>query len=345
MLHKVKRLTLPERLEYVGPSGSMVVDTTLNNVFIQDGAKPGGYAVHEPVSLDGPSKLIPGIPNEFTIVDFDDFSQYEASVEHGSVSREGPTLIVEPSEGSSGIVTLIVKRDGIGSDFQLQIGRPFGPGPQALIAGDMSAGFFGEVSPTTLIKYSALTSLVGISGNTSYRDDESVWLKFALDGAILYVAKKPAAIQVSWDQINARNAVYGGLILNIKDHRFKCRLLRGTTEEPFTAESIGYNPPLTEGSEWNRLMYPIHSGVHTDPNIPVLPEMGTWARYSDVDLITYNIDGGIGQNSWTQNMNKRDDGTRSALERGGLGITHSANTSTDFRNLSRGWRPVLELVP
>ena len=63
------------------------------------------------------------------------------------------------------------------------------PGPTTLIGGDMTEGFFGEVTSAELITGDALASEVGISAGTS-QNSTAGWLKFALDDKILFVAKK-----------------------------------------------------------------------------------------------------------------------------------------------------------
>ena len=83
-----------------------------------------------------------------------------------------------------------------------------GPGSQELIAGDMTAGFFGEVPVTELITGDDLATQIGLTQGTSQFSNEP-WLKFALDDNIIYVAKKPYRHTVSWEHIYQAGAVYG----------------------------------------------------------------------------------------------------------------------------------------
>ncbi len=61
-----------------------------------------------------------------------------------------------------------------------------GPGPQTLIAGDMTAGFFGEVPVSELITGDDLATTIGLTTGISQHSNEP-WLKFALDGNIIYI--------------------------------------------------------------------------------------------------------------------------------------------------------------
>ena len=84
----------------------------------------------------------------------------------------------------------------------------YGPGSQVLIAGDMTAGFFGEVPTSELITGNDLATAIGLTTGTSQFNNEP-WLKFALDNNIIYVAKKPYRHSVSWEHIYQAGAVYG----------------------------------------------------------------------------------------------------------------------------------------
>ncbi len=69
--------------------------------------------------------------------------------------------------------------------------------------------------------------------------------------------------------------------------------------------SYGYDPIQAYGSEWNRLMYPIHSGNHTNTQnpSPVSGEkirFGTIAKYTDTDLVVDYRTLDNGSYSWCQ---------------------------------------------
>ena len=135
------------------------------------------------------------------------------------------------------------------------------PGSQTPIGGDSTYGFFGEVPASELVNGEDLCALIGLTAGTLQNSDEP-WLKFALDGKILYVAKKTIKHSISWDAINAVGAVFGEAKFN---KAFKVRLL--STEE------------------WDSLMYPIHVNY------------GQWHQYTNADIAvggSYN-----GRATWT----------------------------------------------
>jgi hypothetical protein len=236
----------------------------------------------------------------------------------------------------------------------------YGPGPTTLIAGDMQAGFFGEVSASELISGDALASLVGISQGTS-QNSTAGWLKFAWQGKILFVAKKAFRGSMKWDYINSANAVYGDKTVEIGGLTYKVRLLRGANigfnpKVPIKDQpdgGNGYSGAICHGSEWNRLMLPIHQEAinknwaypdNVESDIPVWAHSlgtGTQNRYTDEDLLTKS-DYGSGSYSWCQEV------AESAFDRvfrGYNGVSYSHSHTSYTALTDGGWRPCLELVP
>jgi hypothetical protein len=218
-----------------------------------------------------------------------------------------------------------------------------GPGPQTLIGGDLQAGFYGETTPEELISYGTLSTLVGLSAGTLQHDAESAWLKFSLDGSPLYVMKKPGRHSVSWDQLHAAGLVFGTNTVEIDGLTYQVRLLRGAASDP-TTDATGWDLPTSHGSEWNRLLYPIHSGVHTDTSNPTVhtdptaAPFGAWAQYSDSDLVLRGTDNG--RANWCQET------TATSTQRvsRGSGVTSlSRSTSSGTASLF-GWRAALVFV-
>ena len=231
-----------------------------------------------------------------------------------------------------------------------------GPGSVDLIGGDMTAGFFGEVSSNELITGDDLATQLGITQGTSQYSTEP-WLKFALDDEIIYVPKKPLRHSISWEHIYQAGAVYGtddfgnnpsggdrlqDARVTIDGFEFKVTLLKGANSDP-TADESGFDIPLTHNSEWNRLMYPIHSGVHTRADNPSSPSTpyNQWASYSDSDILVHR-DFGNGSYNWTQETHGGSDSYR--LRRGYIGVTVVYRTTTTYASSDYGWRPALRLV-
>ena len=137
-----------------------------------------------------------------------------------------------------------------------------GLGPQELIGGNMTAGFFGEVLSSEFITGDQLITELGITQGTSQYSD-TPWLKFALDGEIVYIPKKPIRHSISWEHIYQAGAVYGtgdngtypsggnrlqNAIVNIGDDSFKVTLLKGANSDPVASNTTGYDIDWTHQS-------------------------------------------------------------------------------------------------
>ncbi len=207
--------------------------------------------------------------------------------------------------------------------------------------------FIREVPASEFITGDALASQIGLTAGTSQHSDAG-WLHFELDGKTLYVAKKPYRRAVSWNQINAAGAVFGTKTVTIDNKTYKVRLLKSATDDMYT----GYNnrvfdPIQAYDSEWNRLMYPIHSGNHTDSRNPSSESgdgirFGTLAQYTDADLVVHS---NAGNGSWSWCQERVSGSTGSRVTRGDAGVSHLIFTIASNVDSSMGWRPVLELIP
>lgn len=214
------------------------------------------------------------------------------------------------------------------------------PGNWQLLKGTMKQGWFGEVSSSDLISGDELARKVGITAGTSQNSDCG-WLKFAYMGKVEFVAKKTIRHSISWDNINAANAVTGQRTINIGGKTYKIRLMKGKTEGKQNDVSDWYGN-INKGSEWNKLMLPIHKNAPSDwaykDNVNSPTE--NWnVGYTDNDLFTHS-NAGNGTYSWCQEQGRN--GYR--LIRGCNGVSYS-NDYTPFNGgYYYGWRPVLELV-
>jgi|GEM_PF-6911653 len=243
------------------------------------------------------------------------------------------------SSTSSKTFTTIANAD----DLWTNIGNKF------LVAGDMQAGYFGVVPASEFITGDALATLVGISAGTSQFSTEG-WLKFAYQGKILFVAKKTIRHSISWDQINAANCARGAVTeKTIKNHTFKIRLMKGSNvvgDDATSQYGTASSGALNHGSEWNKLMLPIHIEAKNKtwayPNNVGANDTAYWGiDFTDADLHT-NSSAGNGSYSWCQET-VYDSSFR--LYRGYFGVSYSNDNTSSDTNSYRGWRPVLELVP
>jgi hypothetical protein len=206
-------------------------------------------------------------------------------------------------------------------------GDDYGPGPQTLLYGDMSAGYFGVVvaDAANFITMAELLSANYINftdgtANTSNRD----WLKFAWNNAILYVAQKTIRYNVSWNQIAARGAIVGNsdsANLSIKGYNFKCRSLTGGATD---------NSGSRSASEWENLIYGVHSG-----------ESPNWGSFNDETLLTH-YNHGNGSYTWCQETATANSSQR--VVRGYLGVAFWIRNSASTATALYGFRPCLELL-
>jgi len=240
-------------------------------------------------------------------------------------------------------------RMGSGGKFDDNSGSP---GSKLLIAGDMNAGFFGEVPASELFTASQIASACGISKGIAQFENEP-WLKFALDGKILFRPRKAIRYNISWNSINAANCVYGGSggkRVTKNGHTYIVRLMKGALTDPSLYDSSDQG---AKGSEWNRLMLPIHEKAidkswawpkYVEDNVPIWNHnFGTGANgmYRDADLMTHN-NYGYGSYSWCQET--RNTNTSYRVVRGYSGVSNSSTNPSSSAIYSDGWSPVLELV-
>lgn len=244
----------------------------------------------------------------------------------------------------------------------------YGPGPQELIAGDMNAGYFGVVSAAEFYSGTRLAFELGVTEGT-LQNSNAGWLKFARHGKVLFVAKQSFMHTVSWDHLYARGIVYGtndngksprGTPTNqytTVEHggnRFVVRLMTGAGADPFDDSSelfftdYMYQLDVGAGSEWNDLVYRVHSAVPGDPATDGMtadrhggPQVGAnWANLSNSDL---NVGTGSGCLTWTQQTSAVASADRA--HRGNLNLADFHRRTGSTASSVYGWRPALELIP
>lgn len=216
------------------------------------------------------------------------------------------------------------------------------PGPTTLRGGNLQAGFYGEVPASEFITGNELAKRIGFWAGTS-QNSKVGWLKFTYMGKIEFVAKKPFRHSISWDNINNANAVYGSKTINILGKTYKVRLMKGKTEGKQNNKSYEKGD-ICKGSEWNKLMLPIHKNAPRNwaynDNVD-WPTRDGGVDYTDDDLAT-KYTGGDGSYCWCQEYGESTD---NHLLRGYEGVSYSGCTHSSYSgNPTYGWRPVLELV-
>lgn len=113
------------------------------------------------------------------------------------------------------------------------------------------AGYYGRVAAADFISMADLLALLPKLKNSVNYNLATNWLKFYLDGKVLYVAQKPILANVSWDAVNNTLTNYQpsvGKRINIKGFDFNVRSLSGTNDDYSTS---------TDKSEYDRLLYSV----------------------------------------------------------------------------------------
>lgn len=220
------------------------------------------------------------------------------------------------------------------------------PGSSVLLAGTMDAGFFGEVPAEDMFTASGIASAVGLTVGGSQNQYEP-WLKFASGGKIVFRPRKPIRHSMRWTDIEDVNAVYGGsggATVSKNGLNYRVRLMRNPNTETGTV-----------GSEWNKLMLPIHensiygnwsSPEYVESNVPVWSHKygtGLNGMYSDKDLLTHER---YGNGSWVWQQGPVNNSSTSRVLRGSDGVSSAGRSNKEnlISNGYNGWAPVLELI-
>ena len=204
--------------------------------------------------------------------------------------------------------------------------------------------FLGEVPSNEFIDGKSLAMYIGLTEGVLCNVD-TPWLKFILDGNLIYVPMKPLMYSVSWNAINKCGAVFEneGVNIDIDGNTYDITLLRGLNRNyDLSGKCCGWDMNYTHTSEWNRIMYPIHTGIHTDANNPSIPSIpfAQWASYSDEDLLVHR-DFGTGSYTWVQETRNTDASRRFGRGYGGVAYVNSYTTTLASSDV--GWRPALRL--
>lgn len=232
-----------------------------------------------------------------------------------------------------------------------------GPGPKALVAGDTTMGYFGEVTDSQLFSISqvaAAGSLFQGNDNSGLTVGSNHWLKFIWNGKIIYIAKRPFRDNISWADLYAAGLVYGTrdngkYPLATPKHQYiqmpknegpktwvlKPRLVKGYDVDPIT-NSGGSN---IYAGEWSQLLG--RCSIAADGAIN--PKFASFS-YAPLGWTNSSPDS-IVMETVSTNVNQtiiRGDGASGQI----MGA-YRAVLKTDRTSGASGhfWRPVLELIP
>lgn len=191
----------------------------------------------------------------------------------------------------------------------------------------------------------SLAQTLGIGSTTPevLINNDSGWLKFVHQGKIKYIAKKTFMNKVSWNDIAKAEAVYGNRTVRIGSRLYRVSLLSGAEADPssWIASSTATNNKGA-GSEWNELIYRVHTYVPADGDAAYHGgrQVGSnWWNFSSADIA---VETGDGRSTWckeTLNFNTVYRVTRGAPLLSGFSYDLSSDTATYY-----GWRPCLTLI-
>jgi hypothetical protein len=243
-------------------------------------------------------------------------------------------------------------------------------------------GYMGLVTSADLTDGPTLASDIGLSAGTAFNNDAG-WLKFYVgpaadcnkDGVakVLFIAKETIRNNLSWDDIYLAGAVYGtgdngtasastgttatqDAQVTYGSTTYKVRLLTGSATDP-AAEAYNNQSCADDaggGSEWNDLLYRVHTAVPTCTDATIgmdggsettrhggPQDGGNWATYTNAELQVFYTDAGDGTYCWCQ---EQGNDTARRVGRGYFGVAGFFTAAAVGSSAVYGFRPCLEVV-
>lgn len=192
-------------------------------------------------------------------------------------------------------------------------------------------GYYGEVPSAQFYTGTQISTATGVTSGTLHNDTEG-WLKFYWHGQVLFIAKKTYRYNLSWDNINSANAVYGvnlgsagktTITHSGSSTKYDVKLMKGAIKDP--------SPASGGGRQWNELLYRVCTGTEAG-------QIGSnWASFApNADL---GINSGAGSYTWCQEVYLPNTATR--VIRGGGFLSSFGNATSSYAYTDFGWRPCL----
>lgn len=137
--------------------------------------------------------------------------------------------------------------------------QPFANEPMTILAGDSSAGFYGEMASKDVILSTDLCALVNFYKGKIVVSDPG-WFKFSYQGKTLFLAKRSirqsnSGVNISKADLVNAGLVYGDKQVTIGGRKFIVRLLLGGTTDPYTASGREYQALITNIATWGGIAY------------------------------------------------------------------------------------------
>lgn len=223
-----------------------------------------------------------------------------------------------------------------------------GPGPKTIILGNENHGYFGEFDSTLLFSAEELIDKTVSGVSLSNVPNSLMWLKFIINGKILFLPKTQICTGVSWIDLYELGLVYGtddnGLyptdnptnqmvVVNKGKDGFKVRLPTGRNMDPSPNTVAGNWNEVTLESEFVKTY-----GALSSATTPLKPAgVAQWNKFNNNVDMQFNL----GPNTYT--LVQESNSISVAVSTFGF----SPPAVTVVYNKTRGgaWRPVLELIP
>lgn len=207
------------------------------------------------------------------------------------------------------------------------------PGSKDLMAGDMSAGYFGKVKANELFTGDEIANLCEVTDGVSQFSNTD-WLKLVIDEKIIFRPIKPIRTHISWNHLEDMDCIYGNKTVTKNGITYKVRLMKGANQDPAGGTGGG----VVRYSEWNRLLLPLSINAKTQE----------WTHVDNIDIPTdywgtdfTNDDLIDGRFVWCQEVAQN----RSyRIVRGYAAIEMSSGVVPRLETYAYSWCPALEVV-
>ena len=199
--------------------------------------------------------------------------------------------------------------------------------------------FLGIVPSDSLFTGKQLADTMGITEGTLH-NNVCGWLHFYVgENATcnrsgkpyeILVSKKTVRYGISWVHINSKGGVKGRQVIANNGITYTCRLLTGADSNPATNRN-------GMGSEWNNLMYRVHSGIVYENNGTNKQIGNNWANMSEKEVGVNYLTTHNGSFSWCQEHYN----TANRVFRGSSSVSNFDYYVPAYTLTGLGWRPAL----
>ena len=174
-------------------------------------------------------------------------------------------------------------------------------------------------------------------GNTPAAEANQLqWRKIQDGSKTLLICDRNILVSVSWDDLNSQGYVSGKEI-TIDGARYKCRLLTGGNNY---RGSDGYSGGTPTNNEWDRII--TREEVITGLPAPVSSDLDSTLNTTDHGGTHNQFWNWVGCYSWCQEVYSGNASYRA--NRGYISARYFIWTSSSYRNVALGFRPVLEVL-